>query len=213
MTSQTPRPQPPRMAVWLVSLFTPTEEAESIPGDLLEEFSQVASNSGSAAAERWYWHQTVKTVVHLFGAGFRVAPWSTLAAVIGGFLLHRFVSGLPDKLLSAVTDRYLTFWSTHFNAYLWVLKGMLIAHLIGSMFVGSVIAMAAKGREMVATMTLVLVLGAMAIASLFVIIARIGDASFPWFLPLSFADSFAIIAGGAIVRTRRSASTPRLSNS
>jgi len=34
--------QPPRVAVWLLDLFTPSEQTESIPGDLLEEFSDVA---------------------------------------------------------------------------------------------------------------------------------------------------------------------------
>ena len=75
---------------------------------------------------------------NLFGSGYRAAPWSTTAAAVGGFLLHRFVSGLPHKLLSAVTDRYLAFWSTHFNAYIWVLKGMTPVHLIASLFVGCV---------------------------------------------------------------------------
>jgi len=42
--------QPPRGAVWLIELFTPYEQAESIPGDLLEEFSDLASKSGVAYA-------------------------------------------------------------------------------------------------------------------------------------------------------------------
>jgi hypothetical protein len=44
--------QPPRLAVWLVNLFTPYEQAESIPGDLFEEFSAVAPKSGVASARR-----------------------------------------------------------------------------------------------------------------------------------------------------------------
>src|SRR5204862_5771919 len=40
--------QPPRVAVWLLDLFTHYEQTESIPGDLLEEFSAVASRSGVA---------------------------------------------------------------------------------------------------------------------------------------------------------------------
>ena len=42
--------RPPRMAVWLVDLFTPNKQSESIPGDLLEEFSELASKSGVASA-------------------------------------------------------------------------------------------------------------------------------------------------------------------
>jgi hypothetical protein len=135
MTSQADFVRPPRIATWLVKLFASAEE-ESILGDLLEEYSDLALKSGVAFAQRWYWRQAVKTIAHLGGTGFRGAPWSTTAAVIGGFVLHRFVSGLPDKILSAVTDRYLAFWSTHFRAYIWMLNGMLIEHLIGSMFVG-----------------------------------------------------------------------------
>ena len=39
MSSQTDSVQPPRIAVWLVSLFTPVGDVESIQGDLLEEFT------------------------------------------------------------------------------------------------------------------------------------------------------------------------------
>jgi hypothetical protein len=205
MTSQAYLGQPPRFAVWFINLFTAHENAESICGDLLEEYSYLASKSGVTFARRWYWRQTMKTIAHLFGSGYRAAPWSTTAAAVGGFWLHRFVSGLPDKLLSAVTDRYLAFWSTHFNAYIWVLKGMMPVHLVASLFVGCLIALAAKRREMVVTGTLGLLLCAMAVASLLVASAQTGDAWFLWFLPLSFADSFGIVVGGAIVRTRRSA--------
>ena len=74
---QAPFVRPPRMAVWLVDLFTPNKQSESIPGDLLEEFSELASKSGVASARRWYWRQSVKTVAHLIATGFLVAPWLT----------------------------------------------------------------------------------------------------------------------------------------
>jgi hypothetical protein len=196
--------QPPRIAVWLVNLFIPAEEAESILGDLLEEFSRLASKS-TFFAQRWYWRQALKTIAHLGGNGFRSAPWSTAAAVIGGFVLHRFVSGLPDKILSAVTDRYLAYWSTHFKAYNWVLKGMPIEQLIGTMFVGCVVAFAAKGREMIATMTLALVFCGL-IGTAFVWVAMHRGVDIAWML-WSCADPVAIVVGGAIVRTQRSTAT------
>lgn len=148
MTSPAYFPPPPRLASWLVDLFAPAEEAESIPGDLLEEFSELVSRSGTAAARKWYWRQAGKTTLHLFGNGLRGAPWLILAYVAGGYLLLRFVAGLPDKLLSVVTDRYLPFWSTHFKAYTWVLNAMLVLHLIASLLVGCMVGLAAKGREM-----------------------------------------------------------------
>jgi len=89
--------QPPRVAVWLLDLFTPYEQTESIPGDLLEEFSDVASKSGVANARRWYLRQSVRTILHLVRSGFRVAPWSIAGAVVGGVLLvqlgHAFTEG------------------------------------------------------------------------------------------------------------------------
>ena len=209
MTSQAGFVRPPRISTWLVKLFASTEE-ESILGDLLEEYSDLASKSGIVFARRWYWRQAVKTIAHLVRIGFRGAPWSTTAAVIGGFLLHRFVSGLPDKLLSAVTDRYLAFWSTHFKAYIWMLNGMPIEHLIGSMFVGCVVALAAKGREMIATMTLALVFCTL-IGAAVVWVAAHRPMDVAWML-WSCADPVAIVVGGAIVRMRRSAAATLPSN-
>ncbi len=85
--SQAPFVQPPRIAVWFVDLFIPYEQAESIPGELLEEFSDLASKSGLVSARRWYWRQTAKTIVGLIGKGFREAPWLTVGTVLGGFLV------------------------------------------------------------------------------------------------------------------------------
>jgi len=205
MTDQADFVQPPRAAVWLVSLFTAAEGAESILGDLLEEYSHLASKSGVAFARNWYWRQTVKTIAHLFGTAFRLAPWSTTAAAAGGCLLLKFVMWLGDKLLSAVTDRYLLFWSAHFKAYIWMLNGLGIEHFIAFMFVGSVVALVVKGREMVTTMTLGLFLGTMAVAGSIAMATRTGDDYFLWRLPWFLADSLVIVTGGAIVRLRRSA--------
>jgi hypothetical protein len=206
MTSQAYFVQPPRMAAWLVNLFTRAEEAESILGDLLEEYSHLASKSGVAFARSWYWRQTMKTIAHLVGAGFRVAPWSTAAAVVGGFLLRRFVSGLPERAIFAVLHRYQVF-ENHFGAYVFFASyGIAIGHLlIASLFVGCMVALAAKGREMVVTMTLALVLCALIGAAL-VWVATHGPVDVAWML-WSCADPVAIVIGGAIVRTRRSAAT------
>jgi hypothetical protein len=78
---------PPRLASWLVDLFTPVGEADAIRGDLLEEFSDLVSKSGFAYARRWYWRQSVRTILHLIRSGFRVAPWSIAGVVVGGMLL------------------------------------------------------------------------------------------------------------------------------
>ena len=194
--------QPPRIATWLVGLFISAGEDESVLGDLLEEFSQLASKSGVACARRWYWRQSLKTVAHLMIAGFRRAPWSTTAAVVGGFLLHGWLQRLPGAVLSKVTDRYLMFWSSHFQAYLWVLDGMAIAHLLASLAVGCAVALAAKGRELFATITLALVLCGM-IGAAWIWIAMHGRMDVGWIV-WSCADSMVIVVGGVMVRMRRS---------
>ncbi|SRR6266446_6783115 len=92
MRAQARFAHPPRIAVWLVDLFIPIEQAESIPGDMLEEFTALASRSGVAAARHWYWRQSVKTIAHLIGSEFRVAPLSIFGIVLGGYLLLRLVA-------------------------------------------------------------------------------------------------------------------------
>lgn len=205
MKSQPQFAQPPRAATWFVNLYVPVEDGESVAGDLHEEFSQLALKSGVAVARRWYWEQSFKTVAHLFANGFRSAPWSMAVTVIAGFLLLQFVHSLPDKLLGVLTDKYLMYWSAHFQAYLWLLNGLRIEHLVGSLLTGCVVGLVAKGREMVATTTLIFVLCTMILASFAWIVATSGGLSFLWNLPGPFADPFALGIGGLIVRTRRSA--------
>jgi len=207
MTPQAYFLRPPRIAVWLISLFAPAEEAEPILGDLLEEFSHLALKPGVAVARSWYWRQTVKTIAHLATAGFKVAPWSTTATIVGGFLLLRLVSGVPERAIFAVLHRYRVF-EHHFNAYVFfATDGIAIAHVIASMFVGCMVALAAKGREMVATLTLGLILCALGGAAALWWVARSGNDLFLGMLLWQVAGSFAIVVGGGIVRTRRSAAT------
>jgi hypothetical protein len=71
------------------------------------------------------------------------------------------------------------------------------------------VALVAKGREMVATMTLALILCALSGAAL-VWVAMHQPVDVAWMLWLC-ADPIAIVVGGAIVRTRRSAKTRRTS--
>jgi hypothetical protein len=206
MTTQPDFVQPPSTATWLVNLFAPTE-GESILGDLLEEYSDVSSKSGVAFAQCWYWRQTRKTIAHLAGNAFRVAPWLIAAAVLGGLLLDRLVSRLPERAIFAVLRRCQVF-DHHFSAYVFfATDGIAIGHVIASVFVGGVVALAAKNREMVATMTLGLVLCAMTGAAVLVWVAK-GQAFMLWMLPWNVADWLAIMIGGAMVRMRRSAAKP-----
>jgi hypothetical protein len=211
MTSQPDFVQPPRIAVWLVTLFTPAEQAESIIGDLLEEFSHLASKSGVAFARSWYWRQTVKTIAHLVGTAFRVAPWSTAAAVLGGFLLIGFASRLSEHAMRAFLDTHRVY-EFHPEAYLfWIKFPLLTGRVILCTFAGAFVAFAAKGREITAAATLALFQIALLVTAVFAVVAS-GHYWFHWFLdmlPWNCAFSVATLVGGAIVRTRRSAATTR----
>jgi hypothetical protein len=192
----------PRIAGWLVYLFAPTEQAEAVIGDMLEEFSRRVEQLGLAAARRWYWREAIRTAVQLGAAGITAAPWWTAAAVVGGFLLIRYVGTVPEKALLAILDRYNVF-ENHFDAYKFLsYDGLLICHVLTMAIIGCVVAMVAKGREMVSTLTLAFIQTVLALLGFFVVLARTGR----WCgMPLAWMLAFpaAVIAGGVFVRTRR----------
>jgi threonine/homoserine efflux transporter RhtA len=203
MNSQADFGRPPFIATWLVSRVACGEEAESILGDLFEEFSSLASKSGIAFARRWYWRQSGKTVAHLAKGALRMAPCLIGATVIGGLLLNRVVSGFPEQAIFAVLHRYRIF-DRNFNAYIFLATDRIaIGHVVASMFVGCVVASAAKGKELVAAITLSLVLCGMACAVVFTLWD--GHTVFLQMLPWYLADWVAIVMGGAIVQMCRSA--------
>ena len=205
MTSKRHAILPPHFAAWLISLFS-GDEKETLIGDLHEEFSQLTSKSGLAFARRWYWRQTWKSIGHLFCCAFRFAPLSTSAAVVVGFLISHFLFTLPEKAMFAVVDRYQLF-ERHFNFYLFLAtKGIAMSHVIASMAVGCVTASIAKGKEMVVTTALVLVLLAMTVLA-FIWIATRNVPMMVWgMLQWNTADWLAILIGGVMIRTLRSAS-------
>jgi hypothetical protein len=213
MTSQPHFVHPPRIAVWLLNLFAFAEEAESILGDLLEEFSLLASKSGVAFARRWYWLQTIKTVPQLAGVGVRTAPWLTGAAVVGGFLLRRLVGPVVEPAIFVVLERYQVF-EHHFSTYMFFAStGIDIGHIITFLFIGFVVALATRRNEMIITLTLALIYGAMAVVGSVYAVTRTGNDALLWRPTWYFADSFAIVIAGAIVRTHRLAAASRHSTS
>ena len=204
---------PPPVAVWLIHLFAPAEEAESILGDLLEEFSVLAFESGLSSARNWFWRQTVKTVPRLAGLGFRTAPWITASGVIGGFLLRKLVAPLVSSVTFAVLDRYQVFFDHHFSAYLFFAStGLDIEYLITFLSIGFIVAFVARQTEMVATILLALVWGIMAVVGSAYGAISNGNAESLWRLTWYFADSFVIVGAGVIVRTYRLAAKFRPSS-
>jgi hypothetical protein len=78
------------------------------------------------------------------------------------------------------------------------------------LLVGCIAAIAAKERGMAAATTLSLFFGAMTAAAVVSWVVE-GHYRVLWMLTWNFADLFAILVGGAIVRTLRSAQHPRSS--
>jgi hypothetical protein len=210
MTSPSFSIQPPRLAVWLVNLFTVPDNAEAIMGDLLEEFSQIAHQAGVVFAQRWYWRQSLKTIVHLIYTAYRAAPWLTSAGVAGGSLTGRLLFKLVAPTIFAVLVRY-QIPEHHFNVYVFFAStGIDIGFLIVFLLVGCIAAIVAKEREMAAATTLTLISAAMTAAAVVSWVVG-GHYRALWMLTWNFADLFAILVGGAIVRTLRSAQHPRSS--
>jgi hypothetical protein len=211
MTSQPSSVAPPRLAAWLVDLFTVPGE-EEIQGDMVEEFAQFASDSGIGVARVWYWRQALKAIPHLLVASYRAAPWSTTAAVIGGHYLRRLsgVVGLPESPIFAVLRKYQVF-ENHFDVYrFFASTGIDIGHLFVFLFVGAIVALAARRRAMAATVTLSLYFLAKAVVGSLFVVATRGDYAYLWRLAWYFSDAFAVVIGGAVVVSimRRSSAAP-----
>jgi hypothetical protein len=214
--SQAPFVQPPRIAVWFVDLFIPYEQEESIPGELLEEFSDLASKSGLVSAHRWYWRQTAKTIVGLIGKGFREAPWLMLGAVFGAFLFLGFTTSRLQRAIVVIFhlhNHLVAHDSKSVDTYFfWLKTRVLIASLFESLIIGSFVAVAAKGREMVVTVTLSFVSLVMTAMIFGVSVARhepVDPALFPAIMVQQLSCSCMIVIGGVIVRESRSAMSRR----
>lgn len=199
--------QPPRIANWLISLFASGKEAEPLLGDMLEEFSQLTSESNVVFARRWYWRQTRKTVTRLIGSAFCAAPRSMAATIVVGLLLSGR-SGTLERAILAVVFRH-GILDPHFHAYVLL---PAIGHVIASLFIGCVVALAAKRREMAAVAMLGVALVALTGTAALLALAK-GYTSNLWMLPWNIANWVAILMGGAIVRIRRAALTQSASAS
>ncbi|HEX7778940.1 MAG TPA: permease prefix domain 2-containing transporter, partial [Vicinamibacterales bacterium] len=55
--------QPPRLAAWLVTLSTVEPDRQAVLGDLFEEFAALEQQAGTKRARRWFWRQTLSSLV------------------------------------------------------------------------------------------------------------------------------------------------------
>ena len=199
MTSQPYSVQPPSVAVWLINLFTLADGAESILGDLLEEFSLLASKSGVSVARKWYWRQTIKTVPRLAGFAFRTAPGMIVTAVVGGLVL-RFIAGRLMYVTFAMLHRYGVFFAQHHvTGYLLYNVELLLRFLL----IGLIVSLVAREREMVATAAVALTFAVSVVVGSTYEAIRYGIDPIFWRLTSYLVDLSVIVAAGAIVRTHR----------
>jgi hypothetical protein len=80
-------PEPPAAWRLLVSLMTQPGQAGPILGDLAEEFTAIARESGNRAARRWYRRQAAKTALELLASEFRSASWAIATVAFGSYML------------------------------------------------------------------------------------------------------------------------------
>ena len=202
----------PRLAALLVNLFTSSVKAETILGDLSEEFTALVSSRGASFARRWYWRQSFYAIAHLFASAFRVDPWWTVSAVVGGFCLLRLFGPLPERFIFAVLQKYHVY-ENHFDIYVFFATyGIGIGHALRALVAGNMIAMVSKGRELVATLTLALILFTM------LIVAWVHSIGSHWstvdtliWMLWQATVPFGILVGGVLVRIWRSPRTRSLS--
>jgi hypothetical protein len=79
--------EPPKLALRLLNLFVPASEAESIPGDLVEEFQAMAGEKSAGRANRWFWAQVVRSLGAMAWMDARTALRRTAGAVLSGLLV------------------------------------------------------------------------------------------------------------------------------
>lgn len=201
--------QPPRIASWLLTLFTPAEVAEPIMGDLFEEFSGLVLKSDIGFARNWYWRQTLKTILYTGGDAFRAAPWLMFVTIAGGLWLIGFATRSSLHAMQIFLNSH-RIYELHPSAYVfWSKFPLELGRVIICGLAGVVVALAAKRGEMAAVIVISLVQIALFLAAVVAVIAR-GEAWFHWFMAMLLWNSLgsaATVLGGAAVRIYRSATT------
>ena len=221
--------RPPFIPGCLVRLFVCGQNAEAIVGDLAEEFGGLVSTAGFGPARRWYWRQSAKTVANLIVATFRTAPWMMAATIVGGFLLLGFAMRIVwiDSLPSLFLPERVAFiavvgWHRRGAMvsldYAWLIDSVgLAGRLIVATFVGFIVALVAKRKEMIATGALCFLCEILCLVQLPLWFAKFASThAYPplWFAAVSnFMYPPALVLGGMIVwfaRSRATQSSPKV---
>jgi hypothetical protein len=142
---------PPRIAVWLLSLVATPDQFPAIVGDLLEEFSTIASRSSITAARRWHWRQSARTIAHLIGSQVRHAPTETVAFAIGGFVLYVVAERALHMSAEALGSHTRVYFYLSAVPYWSVITA--VERYVLPIMVGWTIARAARGREIMVALS------------------------------------------------------------
>jgi len=88
---------PPLAAEHLLNWVLPAHLKDAVIGDLAEEYAARIKQLSAAEAKRWYWRQTVSTVIHFFKhtqRGFMMFLFSLLVFISAGLFAMVFSGGL-----------------------------------------------------------------------------------------------------------------------
>jgi hypothetical protein len=210
-------PPPPQLTSWLLDLFVPTGRADSIVGDLLEEFTQRAAHSGRGVARRWYRGQVLRSIVHLLVLQLRIAPGATIGAVLGGLALQHYSVRAVDFTVGLLLAHVSVYRYVGAKAF-WLIYGVGVELILCSLASGWLSAAISKGREMAVGVTLSLVRGTALVPWLIFVFWR-RPPNIPWLHSHAFyAQSMVFLllppiflfVGAATCRKRRSSVCRRL---
>src|SRR5262249_45261853 len=154
--------------------------------------------------------QTLKSLPHLVFSVFHKSPWLTTVAVAAGFLLRRLAARLPELATFALLDRF-RIYEHHFSIYKFLASTAIdIEHALTFLFVGCVVGMLAKKREMAAAIALAMIFAGMAVLGSVSYLIRGGDLTSLWRLSWYFTDALAVVVGGVIIRAARLKTADRI---
>jgi|SRR5215470_1909592 len=207
--------RPPRLATWLIELFVSDEQSPSVLGDLVEEYSEAAAKSTIAHARRWYWRQALPTVLHLLRSEFQASPWLMVGVVTGGVVLgklgHLFINWSFWNGFNSFNQYVFPFDTVNSRLATFLINsGILVYSLAVSLLIGCTVALLSKRREMPATLALSLACSIPVLTRFLPSFQRnyetfrhSGFLLQTWVLLYFFGGLFALVAGGAIVKSHR----------
>jgi uncharacterized protein YqgC (DUF456 family) len=178
--------RPPGPAAALLSWLLPAEEAETVAGDLIEEYRDtVLPASGRWSANTWFVRQVVGFV------------WR--APAVWGLLVGMFVSGrfLLDTFAPPASYSQRSFFTTWSSILLYLLAGAWGARRTGRAATGTLVAVCAHaiGWIVNAAVTAVLFVGVIRTEpARLTLFKQTGDWGEVWFLPLMLLP-FVLVLG------------------